>query len=251
MSDPPPNVRPGLLTALAKQWLVERGVRLRGGSVRSCDPNRIRSAYDALTRDEFDAINGPQRWANWSIIPAALSDLLPDRALSVVDLGCGIGDSLEVLAWCTKAGTRLTGLDLSGGSLATARSRAYRHADGSLAQVGFHRQSIVEALRDGGGHPVASASLDLAASSGVIGHHLEPDAVVTLAGELHRALAPQGLALLDAGPRLGHRTLRSIMTAAGFQLIRMLRYGPLNSRAQLTFQRLRGHDSAATPPTRR
>ncbi len=239
------RVRPGLIGSLFRQWRVEREVRLRGGSVRTSDPEQIRQAYNALSRDEFDAINGPQRWVNWTILPAVLSGLLPDRPLKVVDLGCGIGDSLEVLASCTRPGSRFTGVDVSEASLATARSRTYRHGDGNPAEVGFSRQSIVGTLRDGAGHPIAAMSLDLAAASGVVGHHLEREAALALAGELRRAIAPRGLAVLDAGPRLRLRSLRDIMDASGFELIRVVRYGPLNPRAQLAFRRLEDHRGVA------
>ena len=120
----------------------------------------------AMSQDEFDAINGPQAWANWRTIPRALNGHIPERPLRVLDLGCGTGSSTRVLAFYCPAGSHITGYEFAEPMLTFARRRDYRHGSGTPAQVDFICQGLTEKL------PEPDASVDLVNASGVIGHHL-------------------------------------------------------------------------------
>src|SRR5688572_24792267 len=102
-----------LLTVCWRQWRVERALAKRGIRFRGTSAEDVQAAYAAMTQDEFDAINGPQDWANWRTIPRALNGNIPDRPLRVLDLGCGTGSSTRVLAFYCPAGSRLTGYEIA------------------------------------------------------------------------------------------------------------------------------------------
>src|SRR5476649_57631 len=126
-----------LATVCWRQWRTERALARRGVRFRSTALPTVLAAYAAMSQDEFDAINGPQAWANWRTIPRALSGHVPDRQLRVLDLGCGTGSSTSVLAFYCPAGSRITGYELAEPMLAFARRREYRQRDGSPAAVDF------------------------------------------------------------------------------------------------------------------
>src|SRR5205809_7859487 len=87
-----------ILMVCWRQWRTERALARRGIRFRATSFEQVLAAYAAMTQAEFDAINGPQEWANWRTIPRALSEHVPDRPLRVLDLGCGTGGSTRVLA---------------------------------------------------------------------------------------------------------------------------------------------------------
>lgn len=226
-----------LLRALGRQWCVERRVRRRGSSVRTNDAGAVCSAYEQLTAEEFEAINGPQQWANWRFLPRVLDGLLPGVPATVLDLGCGAGGSTEVLAFCAAPGSHLLGYDVSRRRIQAARRRRYRHGDGSRAHATFRCQAIFAPLCDAAGRELPEDSVDLAHASGVVGHHLDAHGLRLLAAELRRVVRPGRAVVLDAGPRLDRRTLAAILGEHGFDRVGERGYLPFNPRAQLSFRR--------------
>src|SRR3977135_3349735 len=112
-----------ILMVCWRQWRTERALARRGIAFRATKIDQVVAAYAAMSQTEFDAINGPQDWANWRTIPRALSGHVPARPLRVLDLGCGTGSSTRVLAWYAPVGSHVTGYELAEPLLACARRR--------------------------------------------------------------------------------------------------------------------------------
>jgi SAM-dependent methyltransferase len=211
---------PGRLLAICwRQWRTERALAHRGIRFRHTDPEKVASAYLAMTPAEFDAINGPQDWANWRTIPRSLSSHITDRPLRVIDLGCGSGGSTRVLAFYCPTGSHITGYEFAAPLLAVARRREYVDKAGRAAQVDFVCQGVTEILRGADGLPLSDQSVNLVNSSGVIGHHLTVQTIDPLVAELLRVLRPGGTAMLDVGPTLSAKELTAILEPAGFALL--------------------------------
>jgi SAM-dependent methyltransferase len=227
-----------VLTVCWRQWRTERGLSRRGLRFRDTDFHRVAAAYTAMSPAEFDAINGPQDWANWRTIPRALNGHVPERPLRVLDLGCGSGGSTRVLAFYCPAGSLITGYEFAAPLLAIARRRDYRDRDGQPAHVDFICQDVTETLRQTDGSAVPAATVDLVNASGVVGHHLDAATIAPLIGELHRALKPDGVAMLDVGPTLRGRALRAIMVAAGFAFLGHYRSWFGDATGEMVFGRL-------------
>jgi SAM-dependent methyltransferase len=236
---PPDEGVLGLARAFAMQWRVERSLRRRDTWFRSTDAEEVESAYEAMSADEFEAINGPQQWANWRVIPRSLAGRIPDRPVVVVDLGCGSGGSTAILAFCVPAGSRLLGFDVSRRLLEIAGQRQYVHPCGQPAATTFRCQPITETLRGADGMPLPDGSVDVAHSAGVVGHHLDPSSARRLAGELRRVVRPDGVVVLDAGPRLDRRALTAILASCGFERVGERRLCPLNKRVHIVFRPVR------------
>jgi SAM-dependent methyltransferase len=202
-----------ILKVCWRQWRAERALARRGVRFRATALEQVIAAYAAMSQAEFDAVNGPQEWANWRTIPRALAGHVPDRPLRVLDLGCGTGGSTRVLAFYCPPRSRITGYEMAEPMLAFARGREYRQHDGSRANVDFVCQGVTEPL------PEPNASVDLINASGVIGHHLKPETIGPLIAEIVRVLPPGGVAMLDVGPTMPARTLRRIMTDADFMYL--------------------------------
>jgi SAM-dependent methyltransferase len=228
---------PGSLLGVCwRQWRTERRLARRGVRFRTTDPAEAAAAYAAMTAAEFNAINGPQDWANWRTIPRALSGHVPNRPLRVLDLGCGLGSSTAVLAFYCPAGSHLTGYEIAAPLLEVARRRPYRHRDGAPAQVDFCCQGVTEALRQADGAPVPAGGADVVSASGVVGHHLTPATAGPLIAELRRVLIPGGVAMLDVGPTLRDAPLSRLLTAAGFRRLGHWRSCWLDPTGQVVFQ---------------
>ena len=210
----------------AESDLARRGIRYRGTALPT-----VIAAYAAMSPAEFDAINGPQSWANWRTIPRALTGHVPDRPLRVLDLGCGSGSSTRVLAFYCPAGSRITGYEIAEPMLAYARRREYRQHDGGLASVDFICQGMTEKLRE------PADSVDLINTSGVIGHHLRAETFAPLLAELMRVLKSDGVAMLDAGPTMPADTLRRLMSDANFECLGHFRSWFGDRTGQLVFRR--------------
>ena len=116
-----------------------------------------------------------------------------------------------------------------------ARVRQYLDRTGECADVRFRCQSITTMSCPSDGAPL-DQSIDLANSSGVVGHHFNVDTMQLLAGPLKAVLRPAGLAMLDSGPTLSAADLVSIMTSAGFVEVRRCRSWPLGPIALIVFQ---------------
>jgi SAM-dependent methyltransferase len=218
---------PGSLLAVCwRQWRAERALKRRKLHFRSTVLPEVINAYARMSAAEFDAINGRQAWANWRTIPRALSRHVPDRPLRILDLGCGAGNSTQVLAFYAPAGSHITGYEAAAPLLEFASGRRYRHRSGGEARVDFVAQGITETLRQPElsdstltREPAPDASVDVVNSSGVVGFHLDKETVAPLIAELVRVLKPGGVALLDVGPTLPSRVLRAMMTDTGFQCL--------------------------------
>ena len=220
-----------------RQWWTERALRRRGIDFRTTDAAAAQWAYSAMTADEFDAINARQAWANWRTIGRSLDELLPDRPLVAVDLGCGSGESTRVLAHYLPPGSTILGIEFAAPLVAIARNRTLRHVDGSPAAVQFVVGSAAETFRDGDGTSLPSGSVDLVNASGLLAHHLPREMLVQTATEIARVLRPGGIAALDTGPHLSDVALTALVIPHGFERLRQARSHPLDLMGQTVFRR--------------
>ncbi len=219
-----------------RQWRGERSLRRRGVNFRATDPATVAAAYAAMSDEEFDAINGRQDWANWRTIPRCLSGHVPDRPLTIIDLGCGTGSSTRVLAFYCPPDSHIVGHELVATLVEVARRRAYPHRTGQPAQVAFVCQGVTEPFRRPDGSLFPERSVDLVNASGVVGHHLDADTVRPLVAELRRVLAPDAVAALDVGPTLGDAALTGLMAEAGFRRLGRWRSWWLDPTGEVVFR---------------
>ncbi|MBI4865036.1 MAG: class I SAM-dependent methyltransferase [Candidatus Riflebacteria bacterium] len=230
---------PGNILAVCwRQWRTERTLRRRGIDFRTTDPAAVERAYATMTHEEFAAINGRQAWANWRTIPRAMSGSVPDRPLSIIDLGCGTGPSTEVLAFYAPVGSAIIGYELAAPLLRIASDRPYPNKHGSSVQVSFVCQGIAQTLRRPDGGAVPDRSVDLVNASGIVGHHFTPTTMEPLVRELRRILSPQGVAMLDVGPTCPARALISLMVSAGFASVRRCRSCAVDLMGEVVFRRI-------------
>ena len=99
----------------------------------------------------------------------------------VLDAGCGTG---EYACWFASKGSRVTGIDLSSGSLREARAYA---KEAGLNNIHFEKRSVLET-----GFP--DASFDLVYCTGVLHHTPDPSGGLM---ELCRVLRPAGAVLIS------------------------------------------------------
>jgi SAM-dependent methyltransferase len=225
-----------LLSVVWRQWLIERKLARRGIRFRSDDEGAVAGAYGAMSTAEFNASNGRQEWATWRTVPRALRGRVPNRPLRVLDLGCGNGSSTRPLAFYCPTGSHITGYELTEHLAQAARRRDYRHRSGQPARVEILCQSITDTLRQADGKPLPAGSVDLATSTGVIGHHLNRATVWPLVEELRRVLKSGGIAALDPGPTMRSALLTRLMTGAGFRRLARVRSWLLDPNGQIVFQ---------------
>lgn len=205
-----------LPAAVWRQWRAERALARRGISFRETNPRALRAAYGRMRAEEFAAINARQNWANWRTIPALVRRIPLPGPWRVIDLGCGQGDSTEVLAWCCPRHSELLGYDLAPAALRHAAARRYRHETGARATARFCQQSIDKRWRDLDGSPVNEASVTLVNASGILGHHVDRRRMKRIVAEIARVLVSGGWALLDLGPSFHRRGLTELLD--GFAL---------------------------------
>lgn len=222
--------------AYFRHLAVDRRLRARRTSIRSTDPSVVEGAYRAMSVWEFDELNGPQEWFNAWVIPRALRFAPRGRPWRMVDLGCGSGGSSRILAQYAPPGSSLIGYDLCDSLLHRARQRRFVDAADQPLSVQFLRQSMLEPLAAPAGGLLPERSIDVAHAAGVVGHHLCAADVRRLAAELRRILAPDGIAILDAGPKLPPRELAALMAASRFELLARRRLLPFATRAALVFR---------------
>ena len=102
---------PGRILAVWwQQWRIERHLARRGVHFRTTALAEVEASYATMSETEFDAINGPQEWANWRTIPRALNAHVPSEPLRVLDLGCGTGYGTADLA---RVASTAVGVDLA------------------------------------------------------------------------------------------------------------------------------------------
>jgi SAM-dependent methyltransferase len=232
-----------ILLVCLRQWWAELKLKQRGVHFRSTQPQTVAAAYQAMTAQEFDAVNGRQDWANWRTIPRCLSGHVPDRPLHILDLGCGTGSSTRVLAFCVPPGSQVLGYELVQPVCAVASRRVYWNRSGLDVKVEFRCQGVTETFRALDGAPLPDRSIDVVSASGVVGHHLNEKTVRPLLAEVNRVLAPEGIAMLDVGPSLKEPALSSLMNAVGYSKIGRWRSCWLDPTGQVVYRRL----SAAAP----
>ena len=240
MSTQSPKPRSGVfrtVTTFVRHWLTDLRLKQRRTRFRSTDVTTVAHAYGDMSAREFEDLNGPQSWLNERVIPRVLQGRTNGRPWRLVDLGCGSGGSSSLLLRSAPAGSTLVGYDLCGELVDRARRRAWRDSAGAPTSARFVTQSIVDPLSDPDGGPLPGGSVDLAHAAGIVGHHLREDDVRALAAELRRVLAPDGYAVLDAGPKMPPRDLARLMAEAGFRQVDCQRLVPWAKRAAIVFQR--------------
>ncbi len=105
------------------------------------------------------------------------------RGLRALDVGCSAGFIADELA---AAGATTVGVDIDEGALAGARNRFGGRVEFRLAR--------------GEQLPLTDGEADVVVFNHIYEHVVDPEAVV---GEIHRVLAPGGVAYLGLGNRLG------------------------------------------------
>lgn len=166
------------------------------------------SIYNTST----DWWSGQVRWQRvlGNLVPArlALFDSLIDgwQNKAVLDLGCGGGFMAEAMA---RRGARVTGIDPSSGTIASA----WAHAKTSGLEIAYD-------LGSGESLPYADMAFDVVVCVDVFEHIKALDAVLA---EISRVLRPGGLLLFDT---INHTWLASIiMITLGEDVTRMIPRG--------------------------
>lgn len=229
-----------ILATLARHWLVGWRLRASSRTIRTTNERALERAYESLSLADFAALNAPQQWLNARLMPRALRAHVVQQPLCIADLGCGTGESTQVLARWAPPNSRLIGYDLCETLLTQARRRAWHAARGEPLATAFIRQSLLDPLRDSDEQPLAPHSVDVVHAAGVVGHHLRDYDVVRLAAELRRVLAAGGIVILDSGPKLPPRRLTRLMEREQFDRTACHRLLPFASRAALVFRRKPG-----------
>lgn len=218
-----------------------RGKRISGQGMIGADEDAVKEGFAGLSDEQFAQYNFPQLWVERRTIPGAINGRIPSRDAVVLDLGCGPGTSTEVLARFADPSWTILAFDLTPRRIELARQRAARgefvNRAGSVITPEFHCQDIGGTLRRGGGEALPTAFADFAVSGGVVGLYMNARSVTRLAYELRRVLKPGTFAALDAGPAVGVRMLKEIMSRAGFRHVASYRSAPLDPRPKLVFER--------------
>src|SRR5215831_9127959 len=166
------------LLEVLRQFKTERNLRRRHISYRTTQAVRVAEAYGSMSEGEFDAINGPQEWQNRRFIPRVIQSLGLNGPVTAVDLGCGSGQSSQVLGSQLPPGSTLLGYDICDRLLARASRRTYHDVRGAPLKARFINQSIAQPLNDPVGRRLDAGSVGLIHAAGVVGHHLTEADVV-------------------------------------------------------------------------
>ncbi len=195
-------------------------------------------AYSKMTIDEFNDINLRQAWANWRTIPRNLNGRLPFHSLQAIDLCCGTGDSLSVLAYYLPVNSQLTGLELTKRFVVAARRRTYRNLSGRLVRPQFHCQSVLDGFRDSAGRRFTNRSIDLVNASGALGCHFQASELRSLAMECARVLRRGALALIDSGyDGINRCKMAQLFESVGFRTVGSAKSCLWDRRTQLCLER--------------
>jgi SAM-dependent methyltransferase len=227
------------IAEVLRQFKAERNLLKRHVSYRTTQAARVAEAYGSMSADEFDAINGPQEWQNRRFIPRVIQSFQLREPVLAVDLGCGSGQSSQVLGSQLPHGSTIVGYDICDRLLARAGHRAYRDVLGAPLKATFVNQSIAEPLQNPEGSLLDAESVGLLHAAGVVGHHLAEADVRAMAAEIARVLMPTGWVVLDAGPAMPRGRLQKILAEHGLAVWKTLRAVPCASHHMLIFQRRR------------
>lgn len=225
---------------LLKQAAAEITFMLRnhGLSFRKRENAEAVRAYSEMSAEELEAINARQKWANWRTIPKNLSGALPARAISAIDLCCGVGHSTDVLASYLAPGSKIVGIDSNPEFIRHASARHYTHRSGRDARVSFHIQSVLKPFHSPEGEKIPDGTIDLVNSSGAVGNHFNEEATRTLAREVARVLKRGGLAMIDSGPPgTSTNQLISIFQSEGFGVSKSARSWFADPFTQVCFRK--------------
>jgi SAM-dependent methyltransferase len=220
-----------------QQQNTERRYRKDGVHFRTTAPEKLASAYSAMDSHGFQAINGRQEWANWRTIPLSLSGNIPNHPLFLIDLGCGIGASTEVLAYYLPLGSEILGIELNPQFVQIASERTFFHQSHSSIKTTFSCQNLQERFRSPSYEVVSAETVDYINSSGVVGHHFNRTQFQLLTQELKRVLRPQGVLALDVGPTLSQAQMRSILEPLGFSFLKRVRCSFFDPYGQALFKK--------------
>lgn len=194
-------------------------------------------AYRVMGSREFESINARQQWANWRLIPKNLSGHVPAKPVIAIDLCCGTGQSTEVLSWYLPVGSQILGIEYNPSFVKEAAARRYFHSGGSVVDVRFTVQSVLETFRGPDGIRLADGSVDLVNSCGAVGCHFDRGATARLAHEVARVLKPGGLAAIDSGAAgTPKRELIEIFESAGFRASHARKSVFLDPHTQVVFK---------------
>lgn len=232
-----PRRATNLATICWRQWRAERELKRRGIDFRTTHADDARAAYASMTPLEFVDINGRQAWANRRTIIRSFRGLLPERPVTVLDLGSGIGSSTAVLAEVMPVGSTILGIEFAWPLVEIARSQTAALHGEREQTIAFVVGSVCETYCDADGQALGDESVDFVNASGIIGHHLDPPDAERAVDEITRVLRPQGIAALDVGPRFSARALASLMSMNSYRRLRRTRSNFLDRTGQLVFQK--------------
>jgi len=223
---------------LKQAWSVNRFRLKKSINFRKRENARAVEAYCEMDLEEFEGINARQQWANWRTIPKNLNGLLPDMAVTAIDLCCGTGHSTEVLACYLPVGSSILGLEYNESFVKKAQKKKYFHRNGRPCRVNFRVQSVLEQFYDAQGKPIAAESIDLVNSCGAVGCHFDASTTERLAAEVARVMKPGGLAMIDSGvPGTNKPQLIKIFKEYKFKPIRSAKSCLLDLYTQVCFMK--------------
>lgn len=215
------------------------GRRVHGQGLIGASAQSVQGGFAGLAQDGFSHYNLPQVWVERRALPQALHDRVPLHDASILDIGCGIGDSTWILSQCGNASWRITGIDLEPGLIRIAEARAaageFRGRDGGVVKTAFGVADISAAdLPD---HPkLRGNTFNFAVSCGVVGLYLDAARARQLLCSLRVMLAPGSFAAIDCGPSVPRWTMQRTAESLGFTFHGLVRSVPLDPRPKLLLQ---------------
>lgn len=158
--------------------------------------DRYAREYSAMHRESIRASGEePDYFAAYKIeyVSRRIGRALAGTAPTIVDFGCGIGNSIPHIAQCFPA-ARIHGVDVSGESLELARAA---NPAATFEMLGEDTM------------PVADASADVVLAACVY-HHIAPAERATWTREIHRILRPGGHCFIFEHNPLNPMTLKVV-----------------------------------------
>lgn len=228
-----------LMNVIVRHACTSARLALSGGGYLQRGSIATSACYSRMTAAEFSSINGRQAWANWRTIPRSLNGRLPvDRPLRVIDLCCGIGDSMQVLAWWLPQGSIIVAYEQDARFAAIAQRRTYQNRQGDTIPVVVRQASVLETFCDPSGVEYEAGFIDVVHAIGSLGCHFTSEESRLIVRECARVLKTGGYAFLDAG-RAGTSPARlaSLALEAGFLLEGQCRSWWLDRYVQLALRK--------------